>query len=417
MVKFLSIDECADFLHEKNKKLGINFGLQRINNALKKLNHPEKKYKTIHIAGTNGKGSTTMMISSILWHSNFKVGTYISPKIHSYNEMFLINGKKISNDDFIKNFNEIVFACEDLTAFEMLTVLAFNFFKNENVDYAIIEVGCGGLTDATNVITPEATILTNISYDHQNFFSDLVKQKLGIIKKNIPLITGVQDGKILEKIYKQLPRKKIFIYNKDFFSQQKKYSLTQQELFYSEDQLSFDFSLSLLGDFQIINSALAIKTCHEILKDKLDIKKVREGLENVYIPYRFEKIFVHGKNFILDGAHNLDGIKNLKMSLEKYFGTKEKTVIIGILKDKDYKNMLDILINNDDDIIIVEPISHRACKKKKLFDIIDCRKKIVEQSYETAINESLKTKNELVIITGTLYNDDIPRRYLKKIIS
>lgn len=188
------------FFKSKNKKLGINFGLKRISKTLQKLNYPQKKYKTIHVAGTNGKGSTTTMIASILQKAGFKVGSFISPKINLYNEMFLLNGEKISDHELLKNFNEIINFCDDLTTFEILTVLAFNFFKNENVDYAVIEVGCGGLLDATNVIDPIATVITNITVDHLDLLGDIVQHKLGIIKKDIPLITAIHDEEILKNL-------------------------------------------------------------------------------------------------------------------------------------------------------------------------------------------------------------------------
>lgn len=413
MVKYIDINTCFDFIKKKNSQLGINFGLQRISKTLQKLNNPQNNYPTIHITGTNGKGSTTMMISSILQSFGFKVGTYISPKIHTYNEMFLINGKQISDDDFIKNFNEIIDFCDDLTAFEILTVLAFHFFDKEKVDYAVIEVGCGGLLDATNVITPIATIITNITNDHENILDNVIKHKLGIIKKDIPLITTVKDEGILNQIYQLLPKEKVSIYKKDFYTQGISIDEDRQIINYSDKNGNFDFEIKLFGDFQIENSALAIRTIFEILP-KSDIKLIQMGLIKAKIHYRFEKINFNDKTFILDGAHNTAGISALKKSLYKYFPIEKKTVIIGILKDKSYKDMLDDIIEEEDSVIIVKPYSERACDTNVLFNFVNCIDKNIANSYENAIDKALEMHNRLIVITGTFFNEDIPRRYIEK---
>ncbi len=415
MVKFLTLNECIDFLKTKNKKLGIKFGLERITTTLQQLNNPHKKYKTIHIAGTNGKGSTTTMTASILHAAGYKVGSFISPKISAYNEMFLLNGEEISNDELLKNFNEIIDFCDDLTAFEILTVIAFNFFYHENVDYAVIEVGCGGLLDSTNVIDPVATVITNIASDHENWLGDIVQHKLGIIKPDIPLITAIQEEEIIQKVYSKLPQDKVFIFKKDFTSVSKKILEDRQIVHFEDKNQNFDCEIKLLGDFQIINSALAIKTCLKVLENKLSLDAVRDGLIKSKIHYRFEKFCLKNKNFILDAAHNLAGINVLKNSLKKYFGDGKKTVIIGILNDKDFSHMLKCLIENEDSVIISRPCSERACDPKILFDLLECKEKIIEENYEKAIDKALKMENELIVITGTFYNDDIPRKYLKKL--
>ncbi|MDR2402256.1 MAG: hypothetical protein LBD32_02230 [Cytophagales bacterium] len=415
MVKFFQVNECVNFLKSKNKILGIDLGLERISRTLEKLNYPQKRYKTIHVAGTNGKGSTITMISSILQKAGFKVGSYFSPKINLYNEMFLFNGEIISDSDLVKNFNEIINHCENLTTFEILTVIAFNFFKNENVDYAVIEVGCGGLLDATNVIDPVATIITNITEDHRDLLGDVVQHKLGIIKNNVPLITAIQDEEILDKIYNLLPKEKVFVYKKDFFSRGEKIWWDSQVVRYEDENDNFDFEIKLLGDFQIANSAVAIKTCLEVLGRKINLETIREGLLNAKIHYRFEKIEFENKIFILDAAHNLAGIEVLQNSLKKYFGERKKNVIIGILQDKDYKNMLPNIIAKEDFVIVVRPYSERACDPKILFDLIDCKEKYIAKSYEDALNKALNAKNELTVVTGTLFNDDIPKKYLRKV--
>lgn len=412
---FSNLNDCIDFIKSRNEKLGIRFGLERISQTLKQLNDPHKKYKTIHIAGTNGKGSTTTMIASILHASGYKVGSFISPKISTYNEMFLLNGHEISNEDLLQNFNEIIDFCQDLTAFEILTVIAFNFFKNENVDYAVIEVGCGGLLDSTNVIEPIATVITNIASDHASWLGDIVQHKLGIIKPNVPLITAIQEEETIQKIYSKLPQDKVFICNKDFTSASEKILEDRQVVHFEDKNKNFDFEIKLLGDYQIINSALALKTCIEVLENKLSEDVVKKGLINAKVHYRFEKISLRGKTFILDAAHNLAGISVLKTSLEKYFGEKTKTVVIGILHDKDYPKILDCLIGKEDSVIVTRPCSERACDPKILCNLLKCENKIIEENYERAIDKALKKDNELIIITGTFYNDDVPRKYLNKL--
>ena len=229
------------------------------------------------------------------------------------------------------------------------------------------------------------------------------------------MITTIQEEETIQKIYSKLPQDKVFIYNKDFTSASKKILEDRQVVHFEDKNKNFDFEIKLLGDYQIINSALALKTCLEVLKSKLSEDLAKKGLINAKVHYRFEKISLRGKTFILDAAHNLAGINVLKTSLEKYFGEKTKTVVIGILHDKDYPNILDCLIGKEDSVIVIRPCSERACDPKILFNLLKCENKIIEENYERAIDKALKKDNELIIITGTFYNDDVPRKYLNKL--
>jgi dihydrofolate synthase/folylpolyglutamate synthase len=345
----------------------------------------------------------------MLMMAKHKVGVFTSPYINDYSEMIQVNGIHISHEKICSILNELILICDQLTEFEIITVIAFVFFKNQNVDYAVIEVGMGGLEDATNVLSPCLEIITNISDDHEAILQDIVKHKLGIIKYNIPLVTGVQDTDILSKLYKLTPMSTVFQYKLNFSTKLKKTQDKYQVIEYIDDSHKFEFPLSLMGNYQIMNCGLAIKAG---LLLGISINDITSALSQVNIPYRFEIIKSYNKMWILDSAHNLDGIQQLRKSLDNY-NFDNITFIIAILKDKKYKEMLEILINPNDRAFFVTAHNERACDPQILCSSAPtCREKHVSENYESAIHSVKSSNNSVICITGTLYNEDIPRRIL-----
>ena len=327
-----------------------------------KLNHPEKELKFIHIAGTNGKGAVTEMISNILLNSGYKVGKFMSPHLIRYNERIQINNKEITNkemeeiiiklDPLVKEYNSK--GNGNVTLFELETTMAILYFANKKCDIVVLEVGLGGLYDCTNIVYPIVSIITSIGYDHMKFLGNTLEeiafQKAGIIKQNSKTIFMSQsesvDNVIIERCKEE--NNKLFLVNKEEI---KNYS-------YTEEYQKFDYKefknieIKLKGISQIYNACIALEAAN-VLKEKYNIKEdiVRKSLKNVIHRGRFEKIN-NNPTIIYEGAHNEPAIKNFINSVDMYYKNNKKVYIISILKSKDYKTILKLLVKNDENIYI-----------------------------------------------------------------
>lgn len=327
-----------------------------------KLNHPEKELKFIHIAGTNGKGAVTEMISNILLNSGYKLGKFISPHLIRYNERIQINNKEITNkemeeiiiklDPLVKEYNSK--GKGNVTLFELETTMAILYFANKNCDIVVLEVGLGGLYDCTNIVYPIVSIITSIGYDHMKFLGNTLEeiafQKAGIIKQNSKTIFMSQsesvDNVIIERCKEE--NNKLFLVNKEEI---KNYS-------YTEEYQKFDYKefknieIKLKGISQIYNACITLETVN-VLKEKYNIKEeiIRKSLKNVIHRGRFEKIN-NNPTVIYEGAHNEPAINNFINSVDMYYKNNKKVYIISILKSKDYKTILKLLVKNDENIYI-----------------------------------------------------------------
>lgn len=327
-----------------------------------KLNHPEKELKFIHIAGTNGKGAVTEMISNILLNSGYKVGKFMSPHLIRYNERIQINNKEITNkemeeiiiklDPLVKEYNSK--GKGNVTLFELETTMAILYFANKKCDIVVLEVGLGGLYDCTNIVYPIVSIITSIGYDHMKFLGNTLEeiafQKAGIIKQNSKTIFMSQsesvDNVIIERCKEE--NNKLFLVNKEEI---KNYSYTEkyQKFDYKEFK---NIEINLKGISQIYNACIALETAN-VLKEKYNIKEdiVRKSLKNVIHRGRFEKIN-NNPTIIYEGAHNEPAIKNFINSVDMYYKNNKKVYIISILKSKAYKTILKLLVKNDENIYI-----------------------------------------------------------------
>lgn len=327
-----------------------------------KLNHPEKELKFIHIAGTNGKGAVTEMISNILLNSGYKVGKFMSPHLIRYNERTQINNKEITNkemeeiiiklDPLVKEYNSK--GKGNVTLFELETTMAILYFANKKCDIVVLEVGLGGLYDCTNIVYPIVSIITSIGYDHMKFLGNTLEeiafQKAGIIKQNSKTIFMSQsesvDNVIIERCKEE--NNKLFLVNKEEIKNYS-YTVEYQKFDYKEFK---NIEIKLKGISQIYNACIALETAN-VLKEKYNIKEdiVRKSLKNVIHRGRFEKIN-NNPTIIYEGAHNEPAIKNFINSVDMYYKNNKKVYIISILKSKDYKTILKLLVKNDENIYI-----------------------------------------------------------------
>ena len=415
------------------KQYGSKLGLDRISFLLDKLNNPQDNIKTIHVTGTNGKGSVSKFIASILNKAGYSVGIYISPHLERFSERIIINNDEISKeniviltekikpiiDDMIKNDNSPTF-------FEIITAMAFQFFFDSSVDFAVIEVGLGGRFDATNVIIPLVSIITNISLEHTKQLGENIKsiafEKAGIIKKNVPVVTAVIDEArdVIEKVALDNNSKVVYLDNRNWKRISKS---SENQVFHILGLLNeYIVETSMLGNYQGENIALAINAI-EILQingvylTDIDIIK---GISDGFNPGRMEIVSTEPK-ILLDGAHNPAGMEVLTNTLKNDIKYKKLILIIGILEDKDVNKMLSKIVPVSDIIIATKSNNPRACKPiflEEMIKKIDKSKKIViKSSIPDAIiyAKKISNKNDLICISGSLYTIGEARSYFNKL--
>lgn len=409
---------------EELRKLGSNYGLERTERLLELLGNPQKKLKLIHIAGTNGKGSTSSIIGEILIANGYKVGFYNSPHLEDIEETIRINHDNIKEHELIDLINEVKPKVNKIieegyshpTEFEVLTCLMYLYLYRNNVDFGIIEVGLGGSLDSTNVITPIVSVITPISFDHMNILGntigEIAREKAGIIKFNVPVVSAIQieEGKnvLLEKVKKE-NTKIDFVKEEDY----KFIEIIKEDKIYQRIEVKLKnkylLDLPLLGEHQQINLTLALKVIENIEENKyVDINKnnLFSGVKNAIWKGRME-ILEENPTFLIDGAHNEEGIKYLKKNLEKYFEYKNLYLIIGILKDKKVEEMLGLITPLAKEIYTVTPNSPRATDAKELMYIVKKYNENVKafDDYNDAIMEARKKakKEDMILAAGSLY--------------
>ncbi|MCK9216375.1 MAG: bifunctional folylpolyglutamate synthase/dihydrofolate synthase [Firmicutes bacterium] len=404
-------------------KGGFNPGLHRINNLLDLIGNPHKGLKSVLIAGTNGKGSITAMISSIARESGYKVGTYISPHLINITERYLINGENISENDLAKY---ITFLKEKIdlikfnggeipSQFEVLTALAFLYLKDENVDISIIEVGLGGRYDATNVLNPMISVISSINYDHLDILGDSIDkiayEKAGIIKKNGITVLYPQEyieaEQVIKSISKEQNNKIVDVKRKNITLNN--FGIDGQSMDYSYNGVKYNnIELPLLGDHQVINAAVAF-TVALLLNDlgfQISEFNIKEGIKKTKWIGRFS-IVSYGPLIVLDGAHNVNGVSALSSAIRKYFKGKELILVMGMLKDKEYDKSVKILASTAKAFVATEPISERSLKAEEL--ALEAKKYCsnvkIEPLLEKAVDIAIKeyTKDSVICIAGSLY--------------
>lgn len=389
-------------------------GLERVEELLRALGSPERTLKVVHVSGTNGKGSFSAMLSSILHSSSLKVGSFNSPYLYEMRESIRINGEPISEEKFIALFDRLAKIADKMTdkptEFELLTAAAYLAFSEEAVDVAIVECGMGGGKDATNVIdTPLLSVITGISIDHTSFLGDtpekIAKEKSGIIKKGCPVLLGkcpteamnvIKDAAIAcgaELVICDTPAKAR--------------TLTLDGSHIDTDVLE-DIRLPLLGAHQLYNASLAVTAAHLLKKvfHTVTDDSIRGGMEATKWSGRFE-ILSRDPLVIFDGAHNLDGIKSACRSIEAYFD-KKVVCLSGVLGDKEYEAMADELSKVVSHAVTVTPKNPRALKGEAYAQVlgehgIDA---ISRDSIEEGVRSALaiaKKEDSILICLGSLY--------------
>lgn len=391
-----------DVLSGKSK-----MALDGMKEVLQALGQPQNHCRIIHVAGTNGKGSTLAFLHQILEANGYKTGVFTSPEIDHFTEQIQINHQDISFEDlaiYTEKVDIVKKECHcQLSYFETLVCVAYLYFYSQNCDFVLMEVGLGGQDDATNVMEESlVSVLTSISYDHTELLghtlSEIAQKKAGIIKEKGSVVSSIQRAEV-ETVLKETCKKKQAPFQRIEDVKRINQSISGQSFVYKNES----YTISMLGNYQIQNAALALEVC-ECLKEKgiqLDQEKIKEALVQTKWPYRFE--IVSKKPLILfDGSHNMEGIQTLRKSLESYFPNQKFTFVVGMLADKDYEKMLAEMLPLAKEFLCISIDNPRALRAESLMETIEkMNGKAKACSLEQAIKESLE--NEFVCIFGSLY--------------
>ncbi len=401
---FKDINTAIDFLESRrNMTLGIDF----LKQAFSEIGNPQEKIKAVHIAGTNGKGSTTNFTRAILQEAGYKVGTFTSPHLIHHNDRLRINDVDITDEKLLYYINktEPLWEKYQLSMFEIDMLISVLYFLDESVDYVVYEVGLGGRLDATNVITPLVSGITNVDYDHMNILGDTIEEiafeKAGIIKQCIPVITTETKLNVLNVIKKIAAENQASLCVLD----SPKYTLGDKSF-----TLDIEDGITMRnqGIYQKDNANLAINLIKS-LKLNIDFETIKRGIEKTHWAGRFEEII---PNVYLDGAHNDQGMTRLIESLNML--PKPWTVVFTALLDKSHHEMLEKLSSKVDNLIVTEFDFYRAEKANVLAEGLDV---IVIPDYKAAIQKGLQLKAKgTLLITGSLYFISDARAYLLEAI-
>jgi len=418
----MGIKETLEYIHNV-KWQGLKPGLERTRMLLAALGNPEKKLKFVHIAGTNGKGSTAACVAAVLQKAGYRTGLFTSPHIIRFNERMQVDSEHISDEELEKVTDEIrPFADsmeESPTEFELITALAMKHFQYKKCDIVVLEVGMGGLLDSTNVIdTPEVAVITSIGYDHVVELGptivDIAGAKAGVIKDNGDVVIYGGEPEV-EAVFEAVAKKHNARLRRADFSRIRKQDFTLDGINLEIDPYP-NILLPLNGAYQPKNATVAI-TALEMLREKgykISDESIIEGMSSVRWPGRFE-ILGRGPVFILDGAHNPQGVEAASESLRVQFGEQKIIFVVGVMADKDVDSMIGYIAPMAAEFIAVKPNYYRAMDAKSLADKLSQYGSVTAaESVSAGVSEAISKagKNGVVCALGSLYfSEDIREAY------
>ena len=422
----MNYEEAIKYTETRMWKNGFN-GFDRMKAVLEYLGDPQDDLKFIHVAGSNGKGSTCAMITSVLRFAGYKTGLFISPHLIKYNERISVNGVDISDEDFALGVTLVKEACEatgcELTIFERLTILGFWYYAREGADFVVLEVGLGGRCDSTNVIeAPEVSVIAHLALEHTEILGDTLEkiaiEKAEIIKEGCPVVLMDQE----EEAMKAVREKAAAMHAPLVVTDPKEERLVEARL----GLQTIDYrnrkalKLGLFGEYQYRNSALALDVIDVLQKKGYAISEeaVREGMEKVFWPGRFQ-LLRKEPVILLDGAHNPDGAQVLADSLRSYFPGKKFNFMMGVMADKDFDEMLQIMAPLAEHFTCVSVEDDRALDSASLAELIQSRCGVparnagsVEQGLELVLAD--QQPDQILVIFGSLYQAGDVLRYFQE---
>lgn len=432
--EFKTAAEAVSWITGLMPTVGIRPGLERMNLLMEKLNHPYRRLKFIHVAGTNGKGSVCAYLTSVLREAGYDVGTFTSPYITSYSNRFQYNGEDIADADLVKLANRLKPLCEEmaetewgpLTMFEVTTALAILYYGTVTFpDYVVWETGLGGRLDVTNVVVPIVSVITNIGHDHMDLLgptiADIASEKAGIIKSGVPVVTGASQPEAVEVIARTAREKKATLYRLGD-------SFRYETLSASENGSAFSFAgpfrtfdslpITLSGAHQIENAAVAVMTL-EVLRQYyaliVEDDVLAEGLKKTAWPGRLEMVSARPR-ILIDGAHNPEGMQALAAALREIYSYDSLNIMIAMMPNKNHEDALRHILPMVNSLIVTEPDFHKKMNADDLAAVVERlqgevggpRSIIVEPDWRRAL-ERLQgmagdgSERTLSVVTGTLY--------------
>ncbi|WP_102026875.1 bifunctional folylpolyglutamate synthase/dihydrofolate synthase [Salirhabdus sp. Marseille-P4669] len=393
-------------------------GLERVEYLLSKWNNPEKQIKVVHIAGTNGKGSTLQFLKNLLIHHGKSVGSFTSPFFYKWNEQIEYNHTIISDNEILQRINYLAPIIEEMdtlpmgrpSEFEVFTVVGLHYFASKKADYVLMEAGLGGRFDSTNVVDPIQTIITSIGLDHTNIlgntYEEIAFEKAGIIKKGIPLVTAVDQQEALSVIYNiaQQYHAPIFRLGEDFYIKVMDYAFS----FWNETFHFENIKLQLLGEHQRKNAALALQ-CFLLISERDYIQVMEQTvIDSLWATLwkgRFE-VVKSNPLIIMDGAHNEEGILAMIATLKEWYPNKRKHIIFSVMKDKAVQQMIRQIDKVFDSVWFTSFSNPRADSEEVLYSLSSHPHKEMADNWQSAYSHLLKQiddQNDIIIFAGSLY--------------
>ncbi len=407
------------------RRFGIVLGLSTIRNILNGLENPQRRFSTIHIAGTNGKGSVAATLSAVLQSAGYKVGLFTSPHLVRFNERICIDNRPVSDAQVVSAYGairRIPSEKREPTFFELSTAMAFYTFDQKKVDWAVVETGMGGRLDATNIIKPKLSIITNVSLEHRMYLGNTIAQiaveKGGIIKYRVPVITGVTQKKAISVLHSTAESKSAPFYRRGEAFRVKRHP-DGTFTYYGMDATWKGLKKALLGAHQVENAALVLAACELLNRKKagISLPAIQEGLLTARWPGRLE-IAGSAPLLILDGAHNFIAARTLKRYLADHLSDRNITMVIGILDDKPYRSMLQSLLPGCKRVIVTRANIDRALPPETLYAV--ARNMVPDTAtipnVAEAVKVALKTTlpKDAVVVAGSLYVVGEAKAYLEK---
>ena len=429
---FTTYEGALSWIHA-TRTFGEKPGLKRMEWMSSQVDHPEKKFKSIHIAGTNGKGSTLAFLRDMFEANGQIVGTYTSPYIEMFNERISVNGDPISDDEILRLANAVYPLTIELekttlggpSEFEIITMMMLIYFGEGHADIVLIEVGIGGSYDSTNIITPVVSIITTIGLDHMNLLGDTLSEiaanKAGVIKASVPVVIGKIEKEALKEIEEKATEQDSLLlkYNQDFFVTKWQTLPTWGEQFVFEDdfiRLS-PIQIGMLGRHQVENAAVAIEALRVYSHETglaVNHEKLLSGLKHTFWPGRMEKINAQPL-LVLDGAHNEHAMKTLVETIKKNFAQQEVYIIMAAMRDKNIQGMVDQLQGIANSHLILTSFDYPRAARIEDLNKVMLENGTVTNYWQEALVESLNEMDEngVLIVTGSLYFISEVREYFK----
>ncbi len=419
-------DEALRWLF-KLQRFGVKLGLDNMRELLGHLGNPHEKFRSVHVAGTNGKGSVCTFLSSALKEAGFKVGMYTSPHVLRYNERMQINGEEITDERMMEYINRSRPIAERMgeesavnhpTFFEFTTAIGFSYFADEDVDIAVVEVGMGGRLDATNVIVPEVAVITHLALEHTEHLGKtlerIAKEKAGIIKPIVPVVSA-EENPVVRKICEERGSE-LTVVEEEYPYERISFDTSGQRLWIGEP--SREFEIPLLGSYQLQNAVTAYAVLDLLQKGEHDVpaEAIRRGFANAKWPARLE-VVRKNPTVIIDSSHNPDGMRSLKDALLETTKKDRITFVVGVMSDKDVSPMLEAIAPVAGRIICTKPDYWRAMdpeeiarEAKRLVNDVEVVPSVPE-AIERAI--SLSDDDDVVCITGSIFMAGDATHHLK----